>query len=339
MLDAEVNSGVNALGRASDPRGLQITARLKRPATRSVRSRIFDSAAWDDFPMRADDIVISTYPKCGTTWMQRIVGMLVFADDAPFPVQGISPWPDFRLVPREVMNDTAARQTHRRFLKSHLPYDALPVHEGVKFIHVARDGRDAAMSFFNHKANYTPEIVEQFVQISLADPKFGDVFEAIPKNPADHFGDWLDGPEDDLGDPGASFFALEHSFWNARNEADLLLVHFADLKADLEGEMRRVAAFLDIEIAEHLWPRLVEAAGFDAMKQSADALLPTAGDAWKGGGRTFLHKGTNGRWREVYRPEDLARYDQRVAAEFSPALATWCEHGRLTAGDPRTTID
>lgn len=316
-----------------------MTPRLKRSAIRSVRSRIFDSAAWDDFPMRADDIVISTYPKCGTTWMQRIVGMLVFADDAPFAVQDSSPWPDFRGTPQGAAKEIAAGQAHRRFLKSHLPYDALPVHEGVKFIHVARDGRDSAMSFFNHKANYTPAAVEHFVQISLNDPKFGDAFEAVPKSAADHFNGWLDGPEDDLGDPGASFFALENSFWSARRDPDVLLVHYADLKASLSGEMRRVADFLDIEIPDDLWPRLVEAAGFDAMKRSADDLLPGAGNTWKGGAGTFLHKGTNGRWREIYRSDDLARYDQRIATEFSPALAAWCEHGRLAAGDPRIAND
>ena len=289
--------------------------------------------------MRGDDIVISTYPKCGTTWMQRIVGMLVFASADPFAVQDISPWPDFRMIPREATAELAAGQGHRRFLKSHLPYDALPAHEGVKFIHVARDGRDAAMSFFNHKANYTPLAVDAFLQISRSDPKFGDAFEAVPRDPADHFRDWLDGPEDELGDPGASYFALETSFWAARRDPDVLLVHYADLKADREGEMRRVAEFLEIEVTEDSWPELVEAAGFEAMKAAADALMPGAGNFWEGGGRTFLHKGTNGRWREVYRPEDLARYDARVAAEFSPALAAWCEHGRLVAGDPRDAPD
>lgn len=30
-------------------------------------------------------------------------------------------------------------QTHRRFLKSHLPMDALPIYDEVRYIHVARD--------------------------------------------------------------------------------------------------------------------------------------------------------------------------------------------------------
>ncbi|WP_172594940.1 sulfotransferase domain-containing protein [Sphingopyxis sp. FD7] len=102
-----------------------------RPATRPVRSWAFDSAGWDDFPLRRDDIVISTYPKCGTTWMQRIVGMLVFGSPAPFPVQDSSPWPDFRLMPLEATMALAEGQTHRRFIKSHLPFDALPVHESL----------------------------------------------------------------------------------------------------------------------------------------------------------------------------------------------------------------
>ena len=54
------------------------------------------------------------------------------------------------------MLELAESQTHRRFLKSHLPFSALPHYETVKYIHVARDGRDAAMSFFNHKSHYTP---------------------------------------------------------------------------------------------------------------------------------------------------------------------------------------
>lgn len=312
---------------------------LIRPITRPVRSRFFDSAGWDNFAVRPDDIVIATYPKCGTTWTQRIVGMLIFGSADPFPVQDISPWPDFRAIPPEATAELAASQTHRRFLKSHLPYDALPVHEGVKYIHVARDGRDAAMSFFHHKANYTPDVIGLFTQIGLDDPKFGDTINLTPSDPADHFHDWLDGHEDAFGDPGASFFALENSYWAARRDPNMLLVHYNDLKADRAGEMRRIAEFLGVEIAGDLWPSLIEAAGFDAMKAAADTLMPTAGDIFEGGGNTFLHKGTNGRWRDLYRADDLARYDARVAAEFSPALAAWCEHGRLAAGDPRELAD
>ena len=121
---------------------MQNRLELIRAATRPVRSRIFDSAGWDEFQLRGDDIVISTYPKCGTTWMQRIVGMLVFGSAEPFPVQDASPWPDFRLIPPEAILQLGAGQGHRRFLKSHLPFDALPFYQGVKYIHVARDGRD-----------------------------------------------------------------------------------------------------------------------------------------------------------------------------------------------------
>ena len=317
------------------------SARLIRPATHHVRSRVFDSAEWDEFTVRPDDIVISTYPKCGTTWTQRIVGMLVFGSADPFPVQDTSPWPDFRVPPPGAMHALAASQTHRRFLKSHLPFDSLPHYEGVKYIHVARDGRDAAMSFFNHKSNYTPGTVERFREISREDPKFGDEdFPFVPQgDAAQHFHDWLEGWEDDQGDPHAGYFPFERSFWEARHEPDVLLVHFNDLKADRGAEMRRIAKFLDIEIAEDIWPAIIEAAGFDAMKKKSAELLPGADGIWHGGGKTFLHKGTNNRWREVYRAEDLAEYDRRVAREFTPALAAWCEGGRLVAGDPRETED
>ena len=315
-------------------------ARLVRPATRAVRSRVFDSAQWDGFAMRADDIVIATYSKCGTTWTQRIVGMLVFGSAEPFAVQDSSPWPDFRVPPPGAMAALAETQKHRRFLKSHLPFDALPRYEGVKYIHVARDGRDAAMSMFNHKSNYTPEVVARFTEISANDPKFADTpFAWVPSDPAQHFHDWLDGWENAMGDDGADDWTMERSCWEARHDPDVLLVHFNDLKADREAEMRRIADFLEIETDPDVWPQIVAAAGFEAMKGKAAELMPSAEGIWKGGGGTFLHKGTNGRWRDVYRSEDMEAYDRRVAEEFSPALAAWCEGGRLQAGDPREAAD
>ena len=314
--------------------------RLIRPALRNVRSRIFDSARWANYQPRADDIVIATYSKCGTTWTQRIVQMLVFQSPEPKPVWDSSPWPDMRLFgPIEETLAQAEAQTHRRFFKSHLPFDALPVYEGMKFIHVARDGRDAAMSLHNHLASFIPAADELVNAVSRADPKFGDDYPHVTDDPTAFFHEWIAGDKGHQGDPGASFFSVERSFWAERKNPTVLLVHYNDLKADRGGEMRRVADFLGIHVDEALWPALIEAASFVAMKSQADTLVPQAQSLWDGGGDRFLYKGTNGRWQDIAAADDLRLYDERVAREFSPSLARWVAGGRLLAGDPRTLPD
>lgn len=302
---------------------------VRGPKIRSC-CRIFDSALWDGYRPRPDDVIIATYPKCGTTWTQRIVGMLIFQSDAPFPVQNSSPWPDMRIMPPGVALELAESQTHRRFLKSHLPLDALPMYEGVKVIHVARDGRDAAMSFHNHKLHYTPQTLARMAEVNSNDPLVSPESFSPDPDPAVHFHEWItSGFEDHLGDPTCGFWYMENSYWQERDNPDLLLVHYADLKQDLGGEMRRIAAFLGIETPAQLWPQLVEAARFESMKAKADDLLPDAGQIWQGGGKTFLNKGVNGRWCGVLHGVDLDLYDARVKAEFAPELAAWIEHGRL----------
>lgn len=306
---------------------------------RAVRSRVFDSARWAGYQPRSDDIVIATYSKCGTTWTQRIVAMLVMKSAEPASIWDLSPWPDMRIFgPIEEVLAGAEAQTHRRFFKTHLPFDALPVYAGVKFIHVARDGRDAALSLHNHLANFTPEALAMLDEVSVADEKFGDPYPRTPRDPAQFFHAWVqDGG--DQGDVGCGFYHVENSFWSARCEPNLLLIHYADLKADLEGEMRRIAGFLDLEIDEALWPELVNGARFETMKQQGRALLPNAGLLWDRGPDRFLNKGSNGHWRGAFAPADLAAYAARVKAEFSSALAAWLEGGRQAAGDPKTAAD
>ena len=65
---------------------------------REFMKRVIDSRGWNDFAMRDDDIVISTWAKSGTTWTQQIVGQLIFGG-APglYYTPQHSPWPDFRL--------------------------------------------------------------------------------------------------------------------------------------------------------------------------------------------------------------------------------------------------
>ena len=302
---------------------------------REVRTRVFDSARWQGYRSRSDDIIIATYSKCGTTWMQRIVSMLVFGSAEPRQIWDLSVWPDMRLAgPVEELWATAEAQKHRRFFKTHLPFDALPVSSGVKVIHVARDGRDAALSLHNHLFNFTPEVLAALDEISRHDGKFGDSYPRTPGSPDEFFTKWIASEEyDGQGDPAASFFQLENSYWAVREQPNLLLVHYADLKRDLAGGMRRVAEFLCIEIAENLWPELVEAAGFEAMRRQGDQLIPALQMLWGSeGAKRFFNKGRNGGWRNAFTESDLESYAAKVRLAFSPDLAAWIERGNT--GEP-----
>src|SRR4029453_1552100 len=99
--------------------------------------------------------------------------------------------------------------------------------------------------------------------------------------------------------------------------------------ADLEGQMRRVAAFTDIEVAEEAWSELVAAARFDTMKQDAIRNAEYMGLIFQGGAGRFFHKGTNGRWRDVLTEKGPPLFEG-AAAELAPELRSWLEAGSAT---------
>ncbi len=301
---------------------------------------ISDSTRWEHYTPRDGDVVIATAWKCGTTWTQQIVSSLVFASPEPRPLVELSPWIDCRFaLSIEKMRQVIEAQTHRRFLKSHLPFDGLPFYDQVRYIHVARDGRDQCMSAFNHHGALTRSWRESIGNLAGGPP---GPFPPCPDDPRAYWRDWLtrgvQAGETD-GYPDLSFFNLETTFWKARHTENLLLVHYNDLKADLEGEMRRIAAFLSIEPAEALWPDLVEAATFDVMKRNGATLISQAAENFEGGANSFFYKGSNGRWRDVMTADDIALYDRVAAARMTPGLRRWIEAGRLGSGDPRDATD
>src|SRR5436305_11783848 len=111
--------------------------------SRTYRTPHLDSARWGGFIPRPGDVLISTAYKSGTTWVQRMMSLLVFGSgELPAPLGQISPWLDMRLQPVEQVIEGLERQEHQRFVKSHLPLDALPYFPEVRYIWVARDTRD-----------------------------------------------------------------------------------------------------------------------------------------------------------------------------------------------------
>jgi aryl sulfotransferase len=316
---------------------------IMRAPTREFRTFIMDGHRWDKFAARPDDVVVTTFPKCGTTWTQRIVDLLIFQSPAPRPIMDTAPWLDSTIfAPIDEMISVLEGQAHRRSVKSHMPLDALPIYDGVKYIHVARDGRDACISMHNHMRGIRPETFMKAAAQAMNDPRLNPTPpRPIPEDPREWCVGWLEQAESEpTGAYGTDlpFFEFETTYWRERRQPWLLLVHYNDLKADLAGEMRRISDFLEIDTPASLLPELVKAATFETMKADGQELLPKIGEHFDTGHQRFLHKGTNGRWKDVMNDEDLDRYDALVKRKFTPALAGWIAHGR-EGGDPRQAAD
>jgi hypothetical protein len=112
--------------------------------------------------------------------------------------------------------------------------------------------------------------------------------------------------------------------WARRHEPNVMLVHYDDLSADLDGQMRRVAAQLGMVVPEQDWPALVRAATFEAMRGRADKLIPTAGVMKSNA--AFFRRGTSGAGREILSDEEMAGYRARAAQLAPPDMLAWL-HG------------
>jgi hypothetical protein len=283
-----------------------------------------DSGRWNDFSSRPGDIVISTRSKHGTTWTQMICALLVLQDpDLPAPLPELSPWLDWLVVPQDEVFARLDAQTHRRFVKTHTPLDGLPLHPDTKYIVVARHPLDAAVSLYHQGQNLDRDRIRALTGAADEAPKPDG-----PPKPPRPLREWLLDWTEEEADPREWLDSLQGVMWHLadawarRDEANVLLVHYADLAADLEGEMRRIAAWLGIEVAGERWPALVKAATFAEMKSKAERVAPDPAGIMVSR-EAFFRRGASGSARELLRPEELAAYEARAAALAPEGLLQW----------------
>ena len=288
--------------------------------TKEMHNHHFDSTIWNDFEFRNDDIIISTYAKAGTTWMQQIVAQLLFGGDPNLEVAEMSPWMDLRLPPKEIKLQSVSEQTHRRFLKTHLPVDALRFSEKAKYIYIGRDARDVIWSMYNHHFN-----ANQFWYDALNKTPglIGPEIEKPSEDIKEYWNEWLQKD----GFPFWPFWENVKSWWEIRNLPNVMFIHFSDLKKDMPAEIRKIAAFLEIEINEETWPAILEYCSFKWMKENATKSVPLAGAAWDDGAKVFINKGVNGRWADTLSDADSMEYETRAELELGKECADWLKSG------------
>lgn len=288
---------------------------------REMHNHHFDSTIWNDFRFRDDDIIIATYAKSGTTWMQQIVAQLLYNGNPDLAVAEMSPWLDLRVPPKEVKLPLVESLTHRRFLKTHLPLDALVFSPQAKYIYIGRDGRDVLWSMYNHHANANQTWYDA---LNLTPGRVGPPIERPPADIRQYWRDWMERD----GHPFWPFWENIRTWWQTRELPNVLFVHFNDMKRDMPGEMRRIAGFLHIPIDERRWSAIQEYCSFDWMKKNAGKSVPLGGAFWDGGAEVFINKGVNGRWKDTLTTGEIAEYEARAVRELGPECAQWLANGR-----------
>jgi aryl sulfotransferase len=315
---------------------MQRHTRDKMAPVRRYQATVFDSDRWDGFELRPGDILICTPPKCGTTWTQMICALLVLQEpELPLPLDTLSPWLDMVTRARKDVFAHLAAQTHRRFVKTHTPLDGIPNDPTVTYICVGRDPRDVALSMDHHIDNMDiPAFLDARSRAAAIDGiELGPLLRPPPRpdGERDRFWQWVDNDTPSTRSGSSLRFTVEHlqTFRNAGDDLDVVSLHYDDLKADLEGQMRELAAHLGIDVAEDRWPRLVRAASFDSMRSNAHTMVPAGGPSHWVDPTAFFNRGTSGQWRDLLDDADLARYAARVRALAPDDLVDWLHRDPL----------
>lgn len=212
-----------------------------------------------------------------------------------------------------------AAQPFRRIVKTHTPLDGIPIDPRARYIVVARHPLDAAVSLYHHSLN-----LDRFRIAALAGLE-RPVTRVVDMPPLDV---WLRGwianraqPREMLESPAGVCWHIGDA-WARRHEPNVLLVHYADLRADLATQMRRVAAFLGLAVDMEAFPALVDAATFARMRERAEDLAPDRAGVIIDRSR-FFRRGESGGAREILGPHDFAQYESR-ARELAPSdLFEW----------------
>ena len=309
-----------------------------------IRNHHIDSSVWDDFIVDDKDIYVNTPAKAGTTWMQEIVGQLLYKADmikniGTDCIHDVSPWLAMALTPPEMKQalDDQLRDDRfpRRIIKTHEPVESMQFNQNSKYIFVARDFRDIAWSAWNHYSMFADQAYEM-----MNAPRDYD-FKKLPKynyedgsfTEKDMFNSLLFDPDDDGNPDGFPMWSqlwVIGSWWRIKDLPNVKIIHYANLKEDLSGCMKDIAEFLEIEIDESTFNQAVELCTFASMKARKVAPIPPqmAHVFCKDRG-DFFNKGTVGRWQNVLNEEDAEKMRYVARRYLNDDGIYWMETGKF----------
>ena len=246
-----------------------------------------------DMKLRPDDVWVVTYPKCGTTWTQQIVRLIINrGKDDGLNLRDAVPWIEgFHTKSGdgyELDHINIDKMASPRAFMSHFPYEMMPC--GLpntipgKYIYVVRNPKDVVVSFYHHYLTFPfyphYEWNEFFELFMKGDVNFGDYF--------DHVLSW----------------------WaHYKDDDNVLFLKYEDMKRDLPTAVAEIAKFIGQDISKELVEEIAHKTTFTNMKNDPSASFEKVKTFRKPTGTDFLRKGEVGDWKNYFTPEQAARLD------------------------------
>ncbi|XP_060636553.2 sulfotransferase 1 family member D1-like [Anolis sagrei] len=246
----------------------------------------------DKFQAHPGDLLISTYPKCGTTWISEVIDLIYKEGNVEAcrekPIYMRVPFLEFS-VPDVLSGIEQLKKAPRPCLiKTHLPVQLLPKsfwEKNCKMIYVARNAKDVAVSyyFFHQMAVVHPDpgTWEEFLEKFMA----GDI----------SFGSWYDHVK---------------GWWDKRKEQRMLYLFYEDLKEDPRREIRKVLEFLERPIDEKVVEKIAHLTSFKEMSQNPMANYTSIPkEVMDHSISPFMRKGITGDWKNYFTVAQNERFD------------------------------
>ncbi|KAI5632725.1 sulfotransferase domain-containing protein [Phthorimaea operculella] len=265
--------------------------------------------------VKPDDIYVATFPRSGTTWTQELVWMIAndldYAGSSATPLIERFPFLEFSiLLHPEMMErlkqqnkdkleilqnmfrseaDHVAEMPSPRFVKTHLPMSLLPpkLLDTAKVVYVARDPRDAAVSFYHHN---------RLLNIHGYVGNFKTYWNFFIKDLI----------------PWTPFFDHLKEAWECRDHPNMLFLFYEDLVKDLPAAVRKVAKFLNKEYTEEQIAGLCDHLSIDSFKKNKSVNFDIGSQIaglMNSGEQGFVRKGKSGGWRDYFDEEMMQQAD------------------------------
>ncbi|CAO2608061.1 Sulfotransferase 1C2 [Lemmus lemmus] len=260
------------------------------------------------FKAKPDDLLICTYPKSGTTWIQEIVDMIEQNGDVEKcqreAIEHRHPFIEWARPPPPLAGvEKANEMPSPRILKTHLSTQLLPPSfwtSNCKFLYVARNAKDCMVSYYHfYRMNQV-----------LPDPgTWDEYFETFISGKV-NWGSWFD---------------HVRGWWEIRDRYQILFLFYEDMKRDPKREIQKVMRFMGKNLDDEVLDKIVQETSFERMKENPMTNRSTVPKYLLDQSISpFMRKGTVGDWKNHFTVAQNEKFDEIYRQKMKGMSIDFC---------------